>query len=192
MFQPVYLASQSPRRRELLQQIAVDFSVIRVDTDESVLSGETPLDYVARVAQDKAKAGIEQIVNRADKRPVLAADTAVVLGNQIFGKPENTADARQMLEQLSGRTHQVMSAVSLMTEQQHFSAVCVSDVSFARLSPQELDWYVATGEGVDKAGAYAVQGYAALFIEKIRGSYSGIMGLPLRETGQLLKRMDDQ
>jgi septum formation protein len=120
----------------------------------------------------------------------LAADTVVVLNEQIFGKPGDEQDARGMLKQLSGQTHQVMTAIALAFEQQLESSVSISEVTFAELSEQQIDWYLQTGEGADKAGGYAVQGLAALFIEQIRGSYSGIMGLPIRETGQLLMRMD--
>jgi septum formation protein len=186
----IYLASQSPRRRELLQQISVDFTVVSAETDETVLEGELPEVYVQRVARLKARAGLQQAQNHAEKRPVLAADTSVVLAHQIFGKPESLTHARDMLLQLSGQTHQVMSAVCLATEKHELFALSVSDVTFIELDKHMVDWYLATGEGADKAGGYAVQGQAARFIERIAGSYSGIMGLPLFETGQLLTKMD--
>jgi septum formation protein len=188
-FPSLYLASKSPRRRELLQQMAVDFAVISPEVDESVIDGEAPEHYVRRIALSKAEAG-RALLSNADRKPVLAADTVVVLNEQIFGKPGDEQDARGMLKQLSGQTHQVMTAIALAFEQQLESSVSISEVTFAELSEQQIDWYLQTGEGADKAGGYAVQGLAALFIEQIRGSYSGIMGLPIRETGQLLMRMD--
>ncbi len=190
-FPTIYLASRSPRRRELLQQIAVDFAVIAADVDESVLPEEAAPDYVTRIAIAKAQTGMEKLAGN-DSTPVLAADTAVILDKYIFGKPVNDADARRMLKMLSGQTHQVMTAVALANSRQTGCELSVSDVTFARLSDAEIDWYLQSGEGRDKAGSYAVQGLGALFIEQIRGSYSGIMGLPIRETGQLLMRMDSQ
>lgn len=188
----VYLASRSPRRRELLQQMAVDFAVIGADIDESVLDSESPSDYVRRIAIEKAEAGQSALLADDKLMPVLAADTAVILNGNIFGKPVNDDDARHMLQQLSGHTHQVMTAVALAKANQILCKVSVSDVTFARLSDEEINWYLQTGEGRDKAGSYAVQGLGAIFIEQIRGSFSGIMGLPIRETGQLLKQMDSQ
>lgn len=190
-FEPIYLASRSPRRRELLQQMAVDFAVISAETDESVQPDETPKNYVQRIAREKAQAGLSSL-NGLETRPVLAADTAVIVDGQIFGKPVNDGDARRMLKQLSTKTHQVMTAVALAFNGDIKQALSVSEVRFASLSEADIDWYLATGEGQDKAGSYAVQGLAALFIEEIRGSYSGIMGLPVWETGQLLKQMESQ
>lgn len=189
-FPAIYLASRSPRRRELLQQMAVDFAVMAADIDESVLAGEQPLDYVRRIAIEKAAAALA--LTSDDSKPVLAADTAVIVDGKIFGKPVNDDDARHMLKQLSGNTHQVMTAVAMSRGQQTLCDVSISEVSFATLSEADIDWYIQTGEGQDKAGAYAVQGLGAIFIEQIRGSYSGIMGLPIRETGLLLKQMDSQ
>lgn len=189
-FPAIYLASRSPRRRELLQQMAVDFAVMAADIDESVLVGEQPLDYVRRIAIEKAAAALALTSDHS--KPVLAADTAVIVDGKIFGKPVNDDDARHMLKQLSGNTHQVMTAVAMSRGQQTLSDVSISEVSFATLSEADIDWYIQTGEGQDKAGAYAVQGLGAIFIEQIRGSYSGIMGLPIRETGLLLKQMDSQ
>lgn len=188
-FPAIFLASRSPRRRELLQQMAVDFAVLTPDIDESVQVGEQPLAYVRRIAHSKAEAGLLMLA-AADKRPVLAADTAVIINERILGKPGDDAEARHMLKQLSGQTHQVMTAVALAYNGQVLNAVSVSDVTFAPLSETEIDWYLQTGEGRDKAGSYAVQGLGAIFIEQIRGSYSGIMGLPIRETAELLKQMD--
>ncbi|NQZ54013.1 MAG: septum formation inhibitor Maf [Piscirickettsiaceae bacterium] len=184
-FPTLYLASNSPRRRELLTQIGVDFSVISVDVDESSLRGEMPVEYVQRVALAKARAGW-QGVGKQNNLPVLGADTSVVLEDIIFGKPRDESDARTMLEKLSGRSHQVMTAVAVVLGEQEWCELSVSTVTFATLTKANIDWYVSTNEGVDKAGSYAVQGLAALFIEKIQGSYSGVMGLPLRETGLLL------
>ena len=189
-FPAIYLASRSPRRRELLQQMAVDFAVVAPDIDESVQAGETPEAYVRRIADNKARAG-QAMLSDSPMRPVLAADTAVIVNNRIFGKPVDDADARRMLKLLSGNTHQVMTAISLAGSADLLHATSVSEVRFAALSEADIDWYLSTGEGSDKAGSYAVQGLGAIFIEQIKGSYSGIMGLPIRETAQLLK-MDSQ
>jgi septum formation protein len=190
-FLPIYLASRSPRRRELLQQMGVDFAVISADVDESVRPEEPPAVYVQRIAREKAQTGLSSL-NGLEIRPVLAADTAVIVDGEIFGKPVNDDAARLMLKQLSANTHQVMTAVALAFNGDIKVALSVSDVRFAHLTDANIDWYVATGEGQDKAGSYAVQGLGALFIEEIKGSYSGIMGLPVRETGQLLKQMEDK
>lgn len=189
-FPSIYLASRSPRRRELLLQMGVDFSVINPDIDESVLENELPIDYVSRIARLKAEAG-RGLLLTADRKPVLAADTAVVIDKTILGKPQNDEQAASMLRMLSGKTHQVMTAIALTRADRLWTAVSVNNVCFAELSEQDIFWYIKTKEGVDKAGGYAVQGLAALFIEHIEGSYSGIMGLPIRETGQLLLTMDD-
>ena len=188
-FPKVYLASASPRRRELLNQIGVDFSVLNVSVDESVLAAETPSDYAKRIALAKAQAGWETL--KTDYRPVIGADTAVVLpSQQILGKPENLQQAEAFLLQLSASRHQVLSAVAIVWQQQHWLSLQISDVQFKKLSSAEIDWYLATGEGKDKAGGYAVQGLAAMFIENIKGSYSGVMGLPLFETSQLLQQVN--
>jgi septum formation protein len=188
-FPKVYLASASPRRRELLTQIGVDFSVLNVAVDEAVLAVETPSDYAKRIALAKAQAGWETL--KTDYRPVIGADTAVVLpSQQILGKPENLQQAEAFLLQLSASTHQVLSAVAIVWQQQHWLSLQISDVQFKKLSSAEIDWYLATGEGKDKAGGYAVQGLAAMFIENIKGSYSGVMGLPLFETSQLLQQVN--
>jgi nucleoside triphosphate pyrophosphatase len=184
-FPPLYLASGSPRRRELLTQIGVDFSILSVDVDESRLEDETPINYVKRVAIAKAKAGWESIADQ-EKRPVLGADTSVVLNDEIMGKPRDQEEARTMLQRLSGASHQVLTAVAIVKARQTLCELNISTVTFAELTNADIDWYLATKEGVDKAGSYAVQGLAALFIEQINGSYSGVMGLPLRETGLLL------
>lgn len=188
-FPAVYLASASPRRRELLTQIGVDFSVLNVAVDESVLTAELPSAYVRRIALAKARAGWQTL--QADWRPVIGADTAVVLPSQdILGKPESPQQAREFLSQLSGIEHQVMSAVAIVWQQQKWLSLQVSQVRFKTLTAAEIEWYVDIGEGKDKAGGYAVQGLAAMFIENINGSYSGVMGLPLFETRQLLQQVD--
>ncbi|MBD3633979.1 MAG: septum formation inhibitor Maf [Methylophaga sp.] len=189
-FPAIYLASRSPRRRELLSQMAVDFAVLAADVDESVQPGESPQDYVQRIAVEKARAGVSGLAAN-DKKPVLAADTAVIVDQTIFGKPVNDDDARRMLKMLSGQSHQVMTAVALASENDLKTALSVSEVRFAAMTEAEIDWYIQTGEGRDKAGSYAVQGLGAIFIDQIQGSYSGIMGLPVRETGQLLMQMSE-
>ncbi|MFW5426332.1 MAG: Maf family protein [Methylophagaceae bacterium] len=185
-FPKIYLASKSPRRRELLTQIGVEFSVLSVDVDESRLADETPVDYVQRVAIAKAHAGWKSL-DKENQLPVLGSDTSVVLGDVILGKPKNDADARNMLLQLSGREHEVMTAMAVVSGSQTRCESSTSIVRFTALTDVDIDWYLSTKEGVDKAGGYAVQGLAAIFIEQIRGSYSGIMGLPIREAAMLLK-----
>lgn len=184
----IYLASGSPRRRQLLAQIGVNFELLAIETDETVFTGEQAEDYVRRVAMDKAQAGLDALKQQQlTNRPVLAADTAVIIDKRILGKPAGNAEARQFMTQLSGRQHQVLSCVALATDNNIRVRSQLSQVQFATLSDAEIDWYVATGEGLDKAGGYAVQGLAAQFIVHIEGSYSGIMGLPLFETRQLLQ-----
>jgi septum formation protein len=181
----VYLASGSPRRRELLQQIGVPFRVVGAAVDEAVRSGEAPAAYVARLAAAKADAGWER--NRdAIAGPVLAADTAVVLDGEILGKPADREDGEQMLLRLSGCTHEVLTAVALRTADGLRPRLSRSEVTFRRIAAAEALAYWETGEPCDKAGAYAIQGRAAMFIAELRGSYSGVMGLPLFETSELL------
>lgn len=182
-----YLASQSPRRRELLSQLGLAFIVQVADIDESVLAGECATDCVLRLAQTKAQA-VWNSAERSHSIPVLAADTLVVLDNAILGKPRDTDDARAMLRQLSGRQHQVMTAVAICHEGRQESLVQTSLVSFAKLSSLQIQNYVATGEPADKAGAYGIQGRAAAFVSDLRGSYSGVVGLPLYETSCLLRQ----
>jgi septum formation protein len=181
----VYLASGSPRRRELLQQIGVAFRVIGAAVDETALPAEAPADYVSRLAEAKAQAGWQGLPQTA-AAPVLAADTAVVLDGRILGKPRDRQDAESMLTALSGRTHQVLTAVALRHADSCQVKVSDSLVTFRQLSPPEVSAYWDTEEPRDKAGAYAIQGVAAIFIADLRGSYSGVMGLPLFETAQLL------
>jgi septum formation protein len=182
----IYLASASPRRRELLRQIGVSFQVIGAELDETALEGESPPVYVARLAEAKAAAGW-RLSEDLGGAPVLAADTAVVLDGEILGKPADMNDAIAMLLKLSGRAHQVLTAVALRTAAGFEFRVSSSSVAFRSVDPKEARAYWETGEPRDKAGAYAIQGYAAIFIADLKGSYSGVMGLPLFETAELLK-----
>jgi nucleoside triphosphate pyrophosphatase len=181
----VYLASGSPRRRELLQQIGVSFRVVGTAVDEAVRMTETPRAYVLRLATAKADAGWERSRDATDI-PVLAADTAVVLDGKILGKPADRQDAEDMLRQLSGRTHEVLTAIALRTAGGVQSRISRSEVTFRTIAAGEAQVYWETGEPHDKAGAYAIQGRAAIFVADLRGSYSGVMGLPLFETAELL------
>jgi septum formation protein len=185
MQRPILLASASPRRSELLRQVGIDHEIRPVDVDEAVHPGEAPSAYVLRLAEAKA-ASLWQRLAPAERRPVLAADTTVALEGEIFGKPANLAEARAMLGRLSGRTHEVHTAVAVLHAGGAAARVSSSSVSLRALTPAEIDWYWHTGEPADKAGGYAVQGRAAAFIRHIAGSYSGIMGLPLYETWELL------
>jgi septum formation protein len=180
----VYLASGSPRRRELLQQIGVPFRVVAAPIDESACAAETAPAYVLRLAAAKADAGWR--TRGADDAPVLAADTAVVLDGRILGKPANRQDAEGMLRQLSGRTHEVLTAVAVRTAAGLQSRISRSEVTFRTIAPPEAQAYWESGEPCDKAGGYAIQGRAAVFVADLRGSFSGVMGLPLFETAQLL------
>ena len=181
----IYLASASPRRSELLRQIGIAHEVRPVTIDESPAAGEAPAQYVLRLAEEKAYA-LWQRLPAAGRIPVLAADTTVALEGEIFGKPADLVDARTMLAQLAGCTHEVHTAVAVRHAGGRAARVNTSRVSFRDLSAAEIDWYWQTGEPADKAGAYAVQGKAAIFIRHIAGSYSGVMGLPLYETWELL------
>ena len=193
----IYLASRSPRRRELLQQLGVRFEPLLfregtrqdADTDEAVLPGELPDDYVRRVTMLKAQAAWQRVLMRRglQRKPVLAADTTVALGTEIFGKPADRADAERMLSALAGTQHRVLTAVAIQMESRVELAVSESLVTFEPLSAERIASYVATGEPFDKAGAYAIQGRAAAFVERLEGSYSGVMGLPLYETANLLR-----
>jgi len=182
----LYLASASPRRRELLAQLKIPYTVITPEIDETPYPAENPRDYVSRLACAKAVAG-QRLVRPEDR--VLAADTAVIYQGQIFGKPKDTADAAAMLRQLSGQTHQVLTAIALLQDEQCLSRVSETAVSFRQLSEAEIQAYIATREPFDKAGSYAIQGLASIFIARIEGSYSGVMGLPLFETAELLQQI---
>jgi septum formation protein len=182
----VYLASGSPRRRELLTQVGVPFRVLAVSVDESVVAGEPAEVYVARLANLKAAAGWSARP-AGDSAPVLAADTAVVLDGTILVKPTDREDGERMLRDLSGRTHAVLTAVALASAQGVRSRLCRSEVTFRFISAAEAREYWNTGEPHDKAGGYAIQGAAAVFVADLRGSYSGVMGLPLYETAELLE-----
>ena len=191
----IYLASKSPRRRELLRQVGVEFDLLMLrndpvrgaDVSEDVLAGEAPLDYVARVAREKGAFAWNVLQQRRQPlRPVLTADTTVTIDNVILGKPGSPDEAFAMLERLSGRTHQVLTSVAVHAERVVEQVTQVSHVRFATLSPAQVKAYCATAEPYDKAGGYGIQGLAALFVEHIEGSHSGIMGLPLFETAILL------
>lgn len=181
----LYLASASPRRRELLAQIAVPCVTQIAAIDESPLPGEPAAAYVQRLALGKAQAGLSALA-QADNAVVLGADTAVVLDGRILGKPGNFAEAQAMLRALSGRTHQVLTAVALASPARQVARVVCSDVSFRPLGDAEITAYWASGEPCDKAGSYGIQGLAAVFVSRIEGSYSAVVGLPLCETAELL------
>jgi septum formation protein len=192
----VYLASQSPRRRQLLEQIGMRYELLLatpeedVESLETVLPGEAPLAYVKRVTQLKLEAAVRRMKQRGlPNAPVLCADTTVALGRDILGKPQNAADALRILKTLSGQTHRVLTAVALSSGRRRWTDVSISKVSFAPMKLAEIKKYIATGEPMGKAGAYGIQGAAAAYISQIKGSYSGIMGLPLFETSQLIKQI---
>jgi septum formation protein len=184
----VYLASVSPRRQQLLKQIGVPFQILNVEIDESVGATEDPPAYVTRLAAAKAGAGLCLSEARGLlARPVLAADTTVAIDGEILGKPLNGEDGRHMLRLLSGRTHEVLSAVALATPSGLASRLSRSEVTFRAIGAAEARDYWDTGEPRDKAGGYAIQGYGAVFVADMRGSYSGVMGLPLYETAEFLR-----
>jgi len=197
----IYLASRSPRRRELLSQIGVRYHLLLFrarpdappDVDETLQPGEAPDAYVERVARAKAEAGWKLLrLRNLPLAPVLAADTTVALDGTIFAKPTDRKQAAEMLAALAGQRHEVLTAVALKRDEDLYSALSRSEVQFNKLSAEEIAQYVATGEGDDKAGAYAIQGRAARFIVELHGSYSGVMGLPLYETGQLLEKLRER
>ena len=194
----IYLASRSPRRQELLRQIGIDFVELRLreapgrdpDIVEGPRDGESAPDYLKRIARTKANVGWERMTERGlPARPVLGADTEVVLDGHIFGKPADAPHALEMLARLSGRTHLVLTAVALRWEREFVIMASTSQVTMRELTVDEMARYVATGEPVGKAGGYAIQGLAAAFITRIDGSYSGVMGLPLAETAAALARI---
>ena len=190
----VYLASQSPRRRQLLEQLGVRYELLLPDESEdaealeAVLKNEAPTAYVKRVTNLKLDAAVARLKRRQLKpAPILCSDTTVALGRIIFGKPEDAKDAKRMLAELAGHTHRVLTAVAVQSGRKRFDALSTSKVTFDQMTSRQISAYVANGEPLGKAGAYAVQGRAALHISHINGSYSGIMGLPIRETAALLK-----
>lgn len=194
----IYLASRSPRRRELLKQIGVPFQLFQLreepargpDIDESPAPGESPGAYVIRIARTKAEVAAHYMLRRSlsQRWPVLAADTTVVCESRIIGKPDNADDAARILKELSGKQHEVVTAVAVAFGDRVETALSESKVWFRNLTAEEIRRYVAVGESLDKAGAYAIQGRAAGFVTRIEGSYSGIMGLPLSETAELLAK----
>jgi len=195
--QKIYLASKSPRRRELLRQIGVDFELLLLreqtprgpDVTEHVLPGEAARDYVARVTCEKAACAATIMQTRKlPPRPILAADTTVVIDDQILGKPADFAEASAMLRALSGRSHEVLTSIAILHDDQLSQVTQCSEVVFSSITEQEIAAYCATREPYDKAGGYGIQGSAGAFISHIAGSYTGIMGLPLYETAQLLKQ----
>jgi septum formation protein len=195
MDKSLYLASQSPRRMELLRQIGLAPTVLplrttppRQEVDETPLTGESPEDYVCRLARLKAEAGLKAMTGRKlTPRPILAADTTVTLDGVLLGKPVDAADATMMLRAYSGRTHDVLTGVCVAFDGRMAVRVSTSQVRFRTLDAAEIQAYIATGEVWDKAGAYGIQGRAAMFIEHLAGSYTGVMGLPLFETAELLR-----
>lgn len=195
MHTSIYLASRSPRRRELLKQLGVKFDPLLLrlsgprgaDVDETQHPGERAEDYVLRTACEKAAFGLRVLGMRSMlNRPVLAADTVVIVDGEVLGKPADRAEAESFIRRLSGRTHEVRTAVALAMEGPVMSATSISTVTFREVTADEAHRYAATPEPHDKAGGYAIQGLAALFIERLEGSYTGVMGLPLFETGRLL------
>jgi septum formation protein len=192
----IYLASQSPRRRELLKQIGVNFEMLllrndprrKIDVDETPEENEAPVDYVQRICRAKAAAGWNaQTFRILAPCPVLAADTTVTLDNKILGKPRDREDAIAMLRRLSGRQHRVLSAVTIAFGERMETQLSTTTVTFTALSEERINRYVHTNESHDKAGAYGIQGQAGAFVQRIEGSYSGVMGLPLYETAELLR-----
>lgn len=193
----IYLASKSPRRRELLRQIGVDFELLLLrdtgprgpDVSEEVLPNESPENYVVRVTREKAEyASKMMLLRRLPVRPVLAADTTVVIDGRVLGKPADKTEAMDMLRALSGRTHQVITSVALHHDENTWQVTQSSDVTLSPMTEDMMRAYCATTEPYDKAGGYGIQGMASVFIERIAGSYTGIMGLPLHETAQLLNQ----
>lgn len=185
----LYLASGSPRRRELLTQIGVRFDLVKTAVDERWRPGEEPLEYVLRLAAEKAQAGLEQLEGRGVRSPVvLGADTAGVLHGEILGKPRDRDDAIAMLLRMGGHTHQVITGIALATDAGVLVSHSITDVTFRPLSAREAEAYWNSGEPADKAGAYGIQGFGAIFVARIEGSYTGVVGLPLFEAAQLLQQ----
>ena len=188
MFKKIILASQSPRRVALLKQINIDCLVMPADIEEAVLANELPEHYVTRLAEQKALAVFKKLDGQHADLPILAADTTVALGREIFGKPEHDADAYNSLKKLSGTTHQVHTAIAVMFKGKLESALNTTLVQMMPLTDAMIEAYIATGEHRDKAGSYAIQGLAGNWIKRIEGSYTGVMGLPVHETALLLDK----
>lgn len=188
----IILASQSPRRHELLRQIGVEFELFQSEIDETVAPNELPQAYVERMAREKAENAWRNLViqfpNRISRMTVLSADTSVIQGKNILGKPSNMEHAKQMLKSLSDSTHQVITSVALIDQQSLSLTSSITDVTFCELNDELIAQYIANGEGLDKAGSYGIQGIGAQFVKSINGSYSGVVGLPLYETSMLLDK----
>ena len=182
----IYLASRSPRRQQLLQQAGIPYQLVEVEIDENWDGVERPQEYVERMAREKAMGGA-RVLEIPDRCIFLGADTAVILDDMILGKAEDTEQAKQMLLQLSGRKHFVYTAVAILKQSKIFTTTSISSICFKHLSSEEIDRYCNTGEPVGKAGGYAIQGRAATFVNYMEGSYSGVVGLPLYETCELLE-----
>lgn len=185
----IYLASRSPRRRELLKQVGVNFEIIIADVDEQILKNEPAHAYVARIAKKKAEAGWQYVLDRRlPYYPVLAADTVIATDKKILGKPTSKEDAADMLAQLSDKKHKVLTGIAIAYQGKTLSQTSTTQVQFKKLSDTEIARYIDSTEPLDKAGAYAIQGKGAAFVSMLEGSYSGVVGLPLFETAQLLKQ----
>jgi septum formation protein len=183
----IVLASRSPRRRELLSQIGVAFNLVSADIDESPLPGESAPDYVKRLALGKARQGLANYPQTLTSSfPVLGADTVVAVAGELLGKPKDKTDAKAMWRRLSGQRHEVLTAVALVNGEREVCVLSCTKVSFREISSREMEAYWSSGEPLDKAGGYAIQGMGAIFVDRIEGSYSGVMGLPLFETAELL------
>jgi septum formation protein len=189
MLTKIILASQSPRRVALLKQMQIDCLVMPADIDEQPHANEAPSDYVLRLAEQKALAIVEKLNGQYADLPILAADTTVALGDEILGKPENDADAFNMLKKLSGSTHQVLTAIALAFNGKIDFAINTTQVTMMPLTDAMINAYIATNEHKDKAGSYAIQGLAGCWIKNVEGSYTGVMGLPVHETAVLLQRL---
>lgn len=189
MYPKIALASASPRRRELLTQLGVEFQLIAANIDETPYTDEIPADYVQRLALAKAQAGLARL---STELPTLGSDTIVVVQQQILGKPTDFADFQRMMAMLSGSVHQVMTAVALVDSQRSLSTLVQTEVHFRVLQPTEILHYWQSGEPLDKAGGYGIQGLAGRFVERINGSYSAVVGLPLCQTERLLQRWQEQ
>lgn len=182
----VFLASKSPRRKELLDQINIDYQVIPIDIDEGRHINEEVEHFISRLAYEKAYTGLNSVEYKQEKRPIIGADTVIVLDNNVIGKPKNQDEFFSMLSSLSGRAHRVLTAVSVCFEDWHKTCLVSTEVKFKEISTTEMIFYWDKYQPTDKAGGYGIQDYAGVFVEWIRGSYSGIVGLPLYETQQLL------